>query len=112
VRRLQELNPAAANRFKDLTNGSSGGNLGDLPPPDYATVVIEADRRRRDLEYEDDDDIYLEPRDALNNFQLRDALNNFQQRDALNNFQLRQTTSSLVTTEIGSFSVDLGTLNS
>jgi hypothetical protein len=112
VRRLQELNPAA-NRFKDLTNGSSGGNLGDLPPPDYATVVIEADRRRRDLEYEDDtDDIYLEPRDALNNFQLRDALDNFQQRDLLNNFQLRPSTSSLVTTEIGSFSIDLGTLNS
>jgi hypothetical protein len=90
VRRLQELNSTSsnsninsnnANRFKDTTNSNG------LPPPDYATVVIEADRRRREAE-EDEDDIYLEPRDALNNFQLR--------------------TTPLVTTEIGSFSLDLG----
>ena len=68
----------------------SGGISGDLPPPDYATVVIEADRRRHEAEEDGEDDIYLEPRDALHNFQLR------------------PTASSLVTTEIGSFSLDLG----
>ena len=65
--------------------------MGDLPPPDYATVVIEADRRQQQQhEEETDDDIYLEPRDALNNFPMRGA-------------------APLVATEVGSYSLDLGT---